>query len=108
VQVVRTPEELVAFFEKRGTEGNWPFVQRFVPGDIYDVTAVCDHGRVVAMFAFRSPIKYHLGGTPPYAYSTTDPVLTDAARRFVEALEWHGAAIWISCSRRTAATPCSN
>lgn len=90
VQVVHDPKALIRFFEERGRPGNWPFVQRFVPGDIYDVTAVCDHGRVVARFGFRSPIRYHLGGTPPYAYSLRDPVLTETATRFLEALGWHG------------------
>ncbi|MBD0274088.1 MAG: ATP-grasp domain-containing protein [Acetobacteraceae bacterium] len=90
VQVTATPAELVAFFEERGAADNWPFVQRFVPGDLYDVTAVCDRGRMVALFAFRMPMKYHLGGTPPYVYSVKDPALLAAARRFLEAIGWHG------------------
>ncbi len=91
VEVVHTPEALVEFFTLRGTPSNWPFVQRFVAGDLYDVTAVCDQGEVAALFAFRSPIKYHLGGTPPYAYSLWDESLVDTATRFLRAIRWHGA-----------------
>jgi len=91
VEVVRDAAGLIRFFEERGEEGNWPFVQEFVGGDLFDVTAVCDHGKVVAMFSFLSPIRYHLGGTPPYAYTCGDPHLLDTARRLLEALGWHGA-----------------
>jgi len=91
VQVVRSADTLVAFFEQRGAPDNWPFVQEFVGGDLYDVTAVCDRGNLVAHFAFRSPIESQVGGTPPYAFTVNDPALIEATRQVVRALDWHGA-----------------
>jgi len=91
VRVVADPDALLRFFRERGTPENWPFVQDFVTGDLYDVTAVCAEGEVVAYFAFRSPIESQVGGTPPYAYTVNDPGLIETTRKVLRALKWHGA-----------------
>ncbi len=91
VQIVRDARALIAFFEQRGSPDNWPFVQEFIGGDLFDVTAICKHGDVVAFFAFRSPIESQVGGTPPYAFTLHDPELVDATRKVARELGWHGA-----------------
>ncbi len=83
--------ELLAYFDAPESDGNWPIVQSFVDGDFYDATAVCDRGEVVGLFAFYCPQSYYIGGTPPYAYSVTDPAFLAAARQVLEILAWHGA-----------------
>lgn len=91
VGIAADAEALLRFFRERGEPGNWPFVQEFVRGDLYDVTAVCDEGEMVAHFAFRSPIESQVGGTPPYAYTLNDPLLVEASRKVLRAVGWHGA-----------------
>ncbi len=91
VKVVHDAAGLKRFFIDQGTKENWPFIQGFIAGDLYDVTAVCDQGRVVAHFAFRSPIDSQVGGTPPFAYTVNDPVLLDATIKVLEGIGWHGA-----------------
>lgn len=91
VLICSSAAELMAFFDAPESDGNWPIVQSFVDGDFYDATAVCDHGEVVGLFAFYCPQSYYIGGTPPYAYSVTDPAFLTTARQVLEALNWHGA-----------------
>lgn len=91
VRVVEDAEALIRFFRERAAPGNWPFVQEFVRGDLYDVTAVCAEGELVAYFGFRSPIDSQVGGTPPYAYTVNDPLLIETTRKVLRAVRWHGA-----------------
>ena len=91
VKIVHDAAALQRFFVDQGTEENWPFVQGFIAGDLYDVTAVCNHGRIVAHFAFRSPIDSQVGGTPPFAYTVNDPALLEATAKVLEGIGWHGA-----------------
>jgi predicted ATP-grasp superfamily ATP-dependent carboligase len=91
VSIIADAESLVQFFRDRGKSDNWPFIQEFITGDLYDVTAVCNEGEVVAYFAFRSPIDSQVGGTPPYAYTVNDPELIKTTQKVLRALKWHGA-----------------
>jgi glutathione synthase/RimK-type ligase-like ATP-grasp enzyme len=91
VFVVHDAAAVVDCFERHGRPDNWPFIQDFVPGDIADVAAVCDHGEMVTYFSFYAELKHLVGGTPPYVRSLADPALVDMAGRLVRQLGWHGA-----------------
>lgn len=91
VRICRNAAELIEFVRKHDMEGSWPIVQRYVPGDIYDATAVCDRGQIAAIFTFYSPLRYQVGGTPPYAFSFPSTELESITRRVLSQLEWHGA-----------------
>lgn len=78
--------------------GQQPFVQRFIDGDLLDVTAVADRGRLVAAFTCGSRRRHYVGGTGPFVDSVRDQGLVDIAQRVAAALAWHGG-MDIDCLR---------
>ena len=91
VKVCENADELLAYFRSAAERQSWPFVQRFVEGDLYDIVAVCNRGQLVASFSFYLPLVYQVGGTPPYAFSCHSEAMIDIISRFARALDWHGA-----------------
>jgi predicted ATP-grasp superfamily ATP-dependent carboligase len=91
VRICHSASDLLDFFQSTDSADNWPIVQDYVPGDIYDITAICNRGEVVAYFTFYSPLAVQVGGTPPYAFTYRSPEFLETAFRVLRELRWHGA-----------------
>jgi predicted ATP-grasp superfamily ATP-dependent carboligase len=74
---------------------NWPLIQEFVPGQGKGVFALCDQGRVVALFAHERLRETRPTGSGSSLRRSValDPRLTEPAVRLLRKLKWHGPAM---------------
>lgn len=97
LEYVDSAEELEAAFRAICREhdlgaGNLPLVQQRVAGSDYCVGCLFDHGRLRASFTYRNVRTLKEGGPGVVRRTVEAPAAERAARRLLEALEWHGAA----------------
>lgn len=91
----RTPEELRAMLEPVARDGKALLVQEYAPGVGRCVSAVCDHGVPLALFAYERDREVPLtGGVSVVRRSIPlDPVLRRYTTALLAALGWHGVAM---------------
>ncbi|MFN2516040.1 MAG: ATP-grasp domain-containing protein [Pyrinomonadaceae bacterium] len=79
--------------QRRGLD--WPLIQEFVPGQGKGVFALCDQGRVVALFAHERLRETRPTGSASSLRRSVplDPRLRDPAVRLLRELKWHGPAM---------------
>jgi predicted ATP-grasp superfamily ATP-dependent carboligase len=89
------PEDLEATHAAVHRRAPWPLVQEFIPGDGYGVSALCRHGRVLALFAHRRLRMLRPTGSGSTLRESIPPPpdMEAAARLLLEALRWHGVAM---------------
>ncbi|MEE4609352.1 MAG: ATP-grasp domain-containing protein [Desulfobacteraceae bacterium] len=70
-----------------------PLVQEYIGGDVHDVGALFNRGRVRAAMTQKRLLMYPVrGGIGIYNITTDQPELRDQAIALLEALHWHGPA----------------
>ena len=89
------PERLEALFLEVHRRAPLPLVQEYIPGDGYGISALCDRGRIRALFAHRRlrMIQPTGSGSSLRESVAPPPAMAEAARRLLEALRWHGVAM---------------
>ena len=88
---VNNQRELVDLFRAEPFEGQWPVIQEFVDGKLFGVSAVAHEGQILGHYMFCTDSHVLQGGTPPIAFSVTDPKLFAQTRHLIAALRWTGA-----------------
>ena len=96
VMYVARAEDLLAAVNARRQGPYWPLIQQYVPGHGLGVSTVCDRGRAVAWFAHERlrDIRPSGSGSSLRRSVPLDPRLRDPARRLLQALQWHGPAMF--------------
>lgn len=95
---VRTPEELHAAYaatlHRFGTSSGVPFVQEYIPGTGYGVSALFNHGEARALFVHKRLMEYPItGGASVDRVSTRHARMEAYACRLLTHLQWHGVAM---------------
>lgn len=88
---VNNQQELATLFRTNHFDGQWPVIQEFVNGKLFGVSAVAHEGRILGYHMFCTDSHALQGGTPPIAFSVTDPRLLAQAQHLIAALRWTGA-----------------
>src|SRR5437588_5414 len=87
--------ELDQTVQARRQGEHWPIIQSWVAGQGKGVSALCDHGRVVAWFAHERlrDVQPSGSGSSLRRSAPTEARLRAPAERLLAALEWHGPAM---------------
>lgn len=93
--IVRSPDELVAVYQRMHARQPYPLAQEYVPGAGFGVSALFNReGEAVALFAHRRLREYPVSGGPScFCESIYEPRLFDYALRLLRALRWEGVAM---------------
>ena len=103
VAYVARQEDLLPAVEARRQGPHWPLIQRYISGSAsgeaahgVGVSALCDHGRVVAWFAHERlrDIRPSGSGSSLRRSVPIDPQLRESARKLLAQLRWHGPAMF--------------
>ena len=98
VQKVKTRDHLKSTFEEfiahfKLKEGDFPIVQRAVPGDDYCVTTLFDHGKLVACMTYHNLRAFPADkGASVMRETVNAPQMEKIAADILGPLEWHGVA----------------
>jgi predicted ATP-grasp superfamily ATP-dependent carboligase len=89
------PEELDALVTARRQNSWWPHLQQYVSGHGKAVSALCDHGQVVAWSAHERLREVRPTGSGSSLRRSTplDPRLVAPAAHLLRQLNWHGPAM---------------
>jgi predicted ATP-grasp superfamily ATP-dependent carboligase len=89
------PEDLDARYLEVHRRAPFPLIQEFIPGEGYGVSALCNRGRIRALFAHHRLRMIHPTGSGSSLRESIPPPpdMVKAARALLETLEWHGVAM---------------
>ena len=92
---VTRAEDLDAIVNARRQGTWWPLLQAYVSGHGKGVSALCDHGRIVAWCAHERLREVRPTGSGSSLRRSTplDPRLLEPATRLLTQLKWHGPAM---------------
>jgi predicted ATP-grasp superfamily ATP-dependent carboligase len=95
VRYARDLAELAAVLAPFGRDARALLVQEYVPGVGRCVSALCDRGTPVALFAYAREREYPVSGGVSVLRRTIplDPRLAEWATALLSALHWHGVAM---------------
>ncbi len=98
IRKVNTAEELKSTFEEfvkyfKLKEKDYPIIQKAVPGDDYCVTALFDHGKMVASMTYRGLRAFPAERGATVMRETVEAeAMEKAAAELLGSLGWHGVA----------------
>jgi predicted ATP-grasp superfamily ATP-dependent carboligase len=104
---VHTKQELLAAYaatlHRFGTGSGVPFLQEYIPGTGYGVSALFNQGEVRALFVHKRLMEYPItGGASVERVSTRHARMEAYACRLLAHLKWHGVAmVEFKLDRRT-------
>jgi len=92
---LNSSEGLKEVLTKRKQVRDWPLIQEFVPGQGKGIFALCDKGRIVALFAHERLRETRPTGSGSSLRRSVplDPRLREPAERLLSELKWHGPAM---------------
>ena len=98
VQKVKTPDELNATMREfvdhfKLKEGNYPIIQRAVPGEDYCVTTLFDRGKLVACMTYHNLRAFPAEKGAGVMRETVDvPRMEQISQEILGPMNWHGVA----------------
>jgi predicted ATP-grasp superfamily ATP-dependent carboligase len=104
---VHTKNDLLAAYtatlQRFGKGSGVPFIQEYIPGTGYGVSALFNQGEVRALFVHKRLMEYPLtGGASVERISTRHVKMEEYACRLLTHLKWHGVAmVEFKLDRRT-------
>ena len=104
---VHTKNELLAAYtttlQRFGYRSGVPFIQDYIPGTGYGVSALFNQGEVRALFVHKRLMEYPItGGASVERISTRHAKMEEYACRLLTHLKWHGIAmVEFKLDRRT-------
>jgi predicted ATP-grasp superfamily ATP-dependent carboligase len=104
---VHTKNELLtaytATLQRFGNRSGAPFIQEYIPGTGYGVSALFNQGDVRALFVHKRLMEYPItGGASVERISTRHAKMEEYACRLLTHLKWHGVAmVEFKLDRRT-------
>jgi predicted ATP-grasp superfamily ATP-dependent carboligase len=104
---VHSKKELLAAYtatlQRFGNGSGVPFIQEYIPGTGYGVSALFNQGEVRALFVHKRLMEYPItGGASVERISTRHAKMEEYACRLLTHLKWHGVAmVEFKLDRRT-------
>ena len=96
---VTSPNDLVSRYKEaietfNVADDSLPIIQKYVPGNVYAVSMLFNHGKMRAKFTRKNiREKTYGGGTCTKCVSVRNEILENYAEKMLSSLDWHGVAM---------------